>query len=59
MKVLADRAGIDLPEQDNVKKGTREQEDLKSKILEMEQTGGQLLLLSAATAGRKAGDLIT
>lgn len=34
MKVLADRAGIDLPEQDNVKRD-REQEDLKSKILEM------------------------
>ena len=34
MKVLADRAGIELPEQDNVKRD-RKQEDLKSRILEM------------------------
>ena len=33
--MLADRAGIELPEQDNVSREEREQEDLKSRILEV------------------------
>jgi DNA primase len=54
LKYLADRAGIELPEQE-ISESARRASDRKAKLLENPEEGGGILLLSSVQRGGKAG----